>query len=134
MSRTAGSGAGFLSADDTRSFVTGLGGDGAGDTFGAMQLGRSDGVSSHRGRSPVSKRSNDPPSSYVKFALARLDHEKRCTEHVAGAIASALEVTNPNLIEQAVLKRAAEHTLLAIWHGGWDLMFDEAGEFKGIVT
>lgn len=73
---------------------------------------------------------------YLAFLRHQAEHNRRSEDLMAALLAQGLfgDDWKLNAVDQAVITRAAEHVLVSLRHSGWELMFGEHGEFKGVVT
>lgn len=71
---------------------------------------------------------------YEKFLIAEAQRRKRGQAHLMSVLAEGLNMSDPNIIDQIPLHRAAAHAFLALESSGWELVFDEEGAFKWVVT
>lgn len=73
---------------------------------------------------------------YAKFLLHMAEHRERCIAHLAKVLAAGLNLEYKDLEDQAKedLKHAADFAVSSFNQSGWDLMFDEEGNYVGVVT
>lgn len=73
---------------------------------------------------------------YAKFLLHKAEHEERCVHHLSLGICDYLgfQLKELDEIDRQAVEDGAYFLMRMLNRAGWDLMFDEKGTFKGVIT
>lgn len=80
--------------------------------------------------------STDPktPEGYRTFLVNDAKRKQREQDWMVVQLQDILKMRGCSLVEQTTIRRAAEHALVALRHGGFDLSLDEWGELRFVTT
>lgn len=84
--------------------------------------------------SQASNTPTGPPEGYKTFLVNDAKRRQREQDWMAVQLANVLRMRGCSLVEQATIARAAEHALVALRHGGFELSLDDWGELRFVTT
>lgn len=77
---------------------------------------------------------SSPPEGYKTFLVNDAKRRQREQDWMVVQLQDILKMRGCSLVELTTIRRAAEHALVALHHGGFDLSIDDWGELRYVTT